>query len=240
MTPRQFRRSSSPAWLLLLAIGTAPCTAIAQSGLRTTQANIGDKSWLVTDPWTGKVYRQQLVSTRQEVKPASTTRAPAPSAAPTPSSVPIDRYVAVTRYEPRLVTVGKWNPLVRNQDSWQMVPVTTWVPNPQHGSAVTRWQPTPPKQPKQFSPQYKTVLRLVQTEVADSGDEPVQLRTAAWPGRYNLTQTSRRPVPSGYSHSTTPYPTTSSGNSVAQIASRPTDGPERDTAQAGLSPTVLR
>lgn len=113
----------------------APETKGAAATQISQQTNSQNPSWLVRDPWSGRVFQQQLVDvtvpvTRWEAKSAVQT-----VYEPTTTSILQQQsqtlFVPQTQMVMRPRTKGWWNPWRTPVQTYEYVPVTQWVPRTQ-------------------------------------------------------------------------------------------------------------
>lgn len=159
---------------------TAASTTHASSAVaNTATASTPDppataaSSWVVRDPRTGRLYRQQLVSvnvprtewtTQPEVQRVYETKW-VQQIVPTQDTI----YTPKTSYVTQPKIKGWWNPLSPNVVAYEQVPVTTWEPKTttvNQSVYVPQWVPTN-KTVYVAKPVQRTdrVQQIVQTEI---------------------------------------------------------------------------
>lgn len=113
----------------------ASTATAAQTAGQTPGDNVQQRSWLVRDPTTGRLYQQELVTrtvptTHWEVRPVPTTVYEPRQVVTTVPRQEVT-YTPTTQYvmQPRLK--GWWNPLAQPVQAYEFVPVTSWQPQTQ-------------------------------------------------------------------------------------------------------------
>ena len=140
-----------------------------------------DAAWIVRDPSTGRLYRQQLVNVtvptvQWESKPVTQT-VYEPKLTTKNVAVQQTVYAPVTQYvmQPRLK--GWWNPFRQPVTSYEFQPVTTWLPQNRAVNTPLTTQEWVPRQQTVYVPQavqkMETQQQLVQTEIPQPGGLPV-------------------------------------------------------------------
>lgn len=165
--------SAAPIFIGLGCLGPGHCQAPSSPNSENASSSPPNNSWLVRDPATGRIFRQQLVDvtvpvTQWESKPVTTTVYEPRQVVKNQTSQQVI-YKPTTQYvmQPRLR--GWWNPLRQPVQGYDFVPVTSWQPQLQQINtpvATTDWVPTQKtvyiQQPVQKMQQQQ---QLVQTEI---------------------------------------------------------------------------
>lgn len=97
--------------------------------------NAEQRSWLVRDPTTGRLYQQELVTrtvatTQWEVRPVPTTVYEPKQIVTTVPRQQVT-YTPATQYVMQPRVKGWWNPLKQPVQAYEFVPVTSWQPQTQ-------------------------------------------------------------------------------------------------------------
>lgn len=113
--------------------------ALAASQAQEVATSNGDtaeqRSWLVRDPTTGRLFRQELVTrtvptTQWEVRAVPTTVYEAKQVVTTVPRQQVT-YTPATQYVMQSRLKGWWNPLKQPVQAYEFVPVTAWQPQTQ-------------------------------------------------------------------------------------------------------------
>lgn len=135
-------------------------TSAASPAQETATTNGGSpeqRSWVVRDPTTGRLYQQELVTrtvptTQWEVRAVPTTVYEAKQVVTTVPRQQVT-YTPATQYVMQSRLKGWWNPLKQPVQAYEFVPVTTWQPQTQtvqQPVTTTQWVP---KQQMVYVPQ---------------------------------------------------------------------------------------
>jgi hypothetical protein len=150
----------------------------------------GSKSWLVRDPWTGRLFQQQLVNvdvpvTKWEPKTVDQTVFE-PQIGTSIQTLPQTLFVPNTQYVLQPKLRGWWNPWKSPVQAYEYVPVTNWVPQTQQLQRAVPTQQWVAKQQKVviYQPVQSTEVRqqLVQKELPQPAVTPQNAHATQYAG----------------------------------------------------------
>ncbi len=139
----------------------------------SAESNATAKSWVVRDPWSGRLYQQHMVSvsvpvTRWEAKTVEQT-VYEPVSIPQVQNIPNTVFVPQTQYVMQPRVKGWWNPLQQPTQAYEFIPVTRWIPQTQYQQRVIPSQQWTSRQQKvviyQPVQSVETRQQLVQKEL---------------------------------------------------------------------------
>lgn len=235
----------------LLSVATAqsqlPATAAtstpaASEGGPQSKAN-GTRSWIARDPFSGRLYQQELVSvsvptTQWEVKPVSTTVYEPQTVV---KSVPTQQttYTPSTQYVMQPKLRGWWNPLRQPVQAYEYVPVTSWQPQTQTVNQPMTAVEWVPKQQVVYVPQ---AVQKMQTQQQIVSRELPQSPSGVYPPA-NQTMLAAQPqplvtIPILAQQRVLPWPAVGSGYSAPATTTTLTTAPSslRSMVSNGLRP----
>ncbi len=156
----------------------------------TSPGNAPAAPWIVRDPWSGRLYQQQMVSvsvpvTRWEAKTVDQT-VYEPVSVPQVQNIPNTVYVPQTQYVMQPRVKGWWNPFQQPTQAYEFVPVTRWIPQTHYQQRVIPSQQWTSRQQKvviyQPVQSVETRQQLVQKELPQpNANNATQLAAVAGP-----------------------------------------------------------